>query len=847
MGKINSISKWAQLLQGPNISPSWHSLVWQSVQIQEKKAFCQVEYSLPQKMTAEEEAALAAFLLPFFPQGTQIQLNYRKPALSLDDFQAAQDEKILHAITVLEKSRDAGCFVGPIYGKAINGDLLPFHKLDDNIDGIFHACGEIIECSESCTKNGKYSLNITLAADGLVLTGRLALKQEAEKEEILPLLKTGQWLRFRGRFFQAAKGKMLLLYAIHGVNPPLKRMDKEEEKRTEFCVFTKESELTSIVGIEEIMRLAACFGHKAIAITDKNSLRALPQALREAEKRGLQLIAGFYTHLLRDKRYPIILLAKNQKGVLALNALLTIAYENDAIHPFLREAQFVPYRDSILLGAANDGEPESVIKEKRKVWHNCYDYWQILPDKDPQVMQQLLVLAKEKKVPLIVSNEVCYIHPTDMEAWQLLGAGMQKIPAPELHYFATTKEILQKLYYLDEDTALDLTVKNGQKLLTQISAITMPQTESVVAGGDFLSYQQKAQSIWGDCFEEELEVCLQKEWQSLRETGLLGIFEAFAKVKQIHKLSFTLDHEYGLIPYLLGLQSFDPTRFYLQPQKQKNSRSVVVVLPEEKRECFLSFLCDVLEQAVIIPACAQKLLGPAAAQSLAQAYFAQEGKNIDEKKIAWLRYRSQAVSLGLDAAHLTWFVFPSAEGEKLPKQKLTDGRLTCHDTTEYLAQYYPHFTFFWNEDLAFLQKLVERNGWNENYTTESILHYYEEKDTAFYYCEVLNLLSDKKQVELILQKIQQKNIAMLAADINQSQYGKYLVIENGILPPLEDLPAVDAIWAQKIAEARENGPFYSQEELIMRIQPPAEILSMWQTQSWYQSLAADSQLSIFDV
>ena len=114
MGKINSISKWAQLLQGPNISPSWHSLVWQSVQIQEKKAFCQVEYSLPQKMTAEEEAALAAFLLPFFPQGTQIQLNYRKPALSLDDFQAAQDEKILHAITVLEKSRDAGCFVGPI-------------------------------------------------------------------------------------------------------------------------------------------------------------------------------------------------------------------------------------------------------------------------------------------------------------------------------------------------------------------------------------------------------------------------------------------------------------------------------------------------------------------------------------------------------------------------------------------------------------------------------------------------------------------------------------------------------------------------------------------------------------
>lgn len=70
------------------------------------------------------------------------------------------------------------------------------------------------------------------------------------------------------------------------------RTDNSQVKRVELHLHTTMSTLDGLTHVDELMKRAAGFGHRAVAITDHGSIQAFPQAAEEARKYGIKVIYG---------------------------------------------------------------------------------------------------------------------------------------------------------------------------------------------------------------------------------------------------------------------------------------------------------------------------------------------------------------------------------------------------------------------------------------------------------------------------------------------------------------------------------------------------------------------------
>ncbi|HSK69708.1 MAG TPA: PolC-type DNA polymerase III [Candidatus Limnocylindria bacterium] len=70
------------------------------------------------------------------------------------------------------------------------------------------------------------------------------------------------------------------------------RQDKAAQKRVELRAHTQMSDMDGIMSAADLIRRAAEFGHKAIAITDAGVVQAFPQAFQAAKKHKIKLIPG---------------------------------------------------------------------------------------------------------------------------------------------------------------------------------------------------------------------------------------------------------------------------------------------------------------------------------------------------------------------------------------------------------------------------------------------------------------------------------------------------------------------------------------------------------------------------
>ncbi len=163
--------------------------------------------------------------------------------------------------------------------------------------------GEVIKAEVRSLRSGRNLLlfDITDFEDSISVKAFATAKQDPSTS-----VEKGMWLRVKGNLQYDEYAREIVLFArsIQITSKP-EVVDEAEEKRIELHLHTKMSAMDGLVVPEEAVKMAARWGHKAIAITDHGVVQAFPEAARLGAKYGIKIIYGMEGYLVNDQE-PII-------------------------------------------------------------------------------------------------------------------------------------------------------------------------------------------------------------------------------------------------------------------------------------------------------------------------------------------------------------------------------------------------------------------------------------------------------------------------------------------------------------------------------------------------------------
>lgn len=357
------------------------------------------------------------------------------------------------------------------------------------------------------------------------------------------------------------------------------RMDNAEVKRVELHCHTKMSKMDGLTPMEDLVKKAIKWGHKALAITDHGVVQAFPFCYDAAEGSDLKLIFGMEGYLISDSRFKddmereptdtmkktrapkiksnhIIILAQNETGLRNLYKLVTIShmrYLNK--RPLLPRTVIEEHREGLILGSACEaGELFRAMlagagdKELEEI-ASFYDYLEIQPvgnnmflvrEQDYTVEQleefnkRIYELGKRINKLVVATCDVHFLNPEDEKLRAILQAGQNYKDAdmqPPL-YYRTTEEMLAEFAYLGKEAAYEVCVINTNKVADMIDRIkpvpdrdqlyspSIPGAEDAVRD---MSYQ-KAHEWYGDKLPQIVEDRLKMELDAIIGHGFSVLY-----------------------------------------------------------------------------------------------------------------------------------------------------------------------------------------------------------------------------------------------------------------------------------------------------------------------------------
>ncbi|MFZ0219751.1 MAG: DNA polymerase III subunit alpha [Candidatus Aquirickettsiella sp.] len=192
-----------------------------------------------------------------------------------------------------------------------------------------------------------------------------------------------------------------------------------------------------LIRIDKLVSSADELSMPAIAVTDLSNLFATIKFYQAAIKKGIKPIIGIECWIkndqLPDQAFQLILLCQNQRGYRNLIQLISRAYLENQYEgkPFLQKSWFPNYSSGLIaLSGARAGDISScLMKNNRPLAVEYLQSWQMLfQDRFYLQLQRLgrpseeeyigaaVELATEFNVPVVATNEVCFISAKDFEA-----------------------------------------------------------------------------------------------------------------------------------------------------------------------------------------------------------------------------------------------------------------------------------------------------------------------------------------------------------------------------------------------------------------------------------------------
>ncbi len=413
-------------------------------------------------------------------------------------------------------------------------------------------------------KTGKILLSISMTDGTSSIVGKYIKKKE-EAEEILSNVKTEKFYRFSGnvQHDQFAKEYILMLSNYEELIVEQKT-DNYPEKRVELHLHTNMSKTDAMNPVDDYVKKAAFYGHKAIAVTDHGVVQAFPDAYFAGEKHGVKIIYGIEAYVFRKeetkekkgkKNYHFIILVKNRVGLKNLYHLISesqLKYYKKV--PRIPMDLLIEYREGLIFGSACEaGELITSIVEGKdedelhKI-SEFYDFLEIQPTgnnefmirngivKDKKELEKInlkvIELGEKLNIPVIATGDVHFLNPEDSIYRRIIQAGQgytDAVNQPPL-YYRTTEEMLEEFCYLDESKALEVVVKNPNLIADMVEKIRPipdklypPEIEGAEDEIRDMTFS-KAKELYGDNLPEIVAKRINKELNSIISNGYAVLY-----------------------------------------------------------------------------------------------------------------------------------------------------------------------------------------------------------------------------------------------------------------------------------------------------------------------------------
>ncbi len=264
--------------------------------------------------------------------------------------------------------------------------------------------------------------------------------------------------------------------------------------------------------------------------------------------------------------WHIILLAKDRKGLVNLNRLVSISHlDYFKRTPHMPREMIQKYREGLILGSACEaGELFRAVlngesHERLKEIASFYDYLEIQPTgnnafliREGQVSSEeelrdlnrkIVALGDELGIPVAATGDVHFLDPKDAIGRAIIQAGMKYSDAdlqPPL-YFKTTDEMLEEFAYLGPEKAREVVIGTPRKIADMVEEIRLfpkhPKGEDTFQpywdfAEDMIQEMtwDTAEEMYGSPLPPMVEARLKKELKSIVGYGYCTLYAIAQKL-----------------------------------------------------------------------------------------------------------------------------------------------------------------------------------------------------------------------------------------------------------------------------------------------------------------------------
>lgn len=437
--------------------------------------------------------------------------------------------------------------------KQINNSTTEIKQITHEENGIvIH--GEVTAYDQRQTRSGKYLIMFDVYDHSDTITCKLFVNDQ----EDIPKIDTGCWYKVQGDIqYQTYDNELsLMVRHINPGNQPPKIEDNAEVKRVELHLHTKMSSLDGVLDLEDVIKLAADWKHRALAITDHGVVQSFPAAYNYGKKYGVKIFFGLEGYLIdqeSDHPYHIILLAKNQTGLKNLYKLVSYSHlDHFYYRPRIPRDLLNEHREGLIVGSACEaGEVyKAVLNRDPKALEiaKYYDYLEIQPIGNneflvgteyvksfsdlEQINIRICELGKQLNKPIVATGDVHFLRPEDSlyRAILLMGQGYQDAERQAPLYYRTTEEMLQEFTYLGPELAKEVVITAPNKIADQIGDVVpipeklhppiIPEAETKLQE---LCYET-ARSLYGESLPDIVAKRLDKELKAIIGNGFAALY-----------------------------------------------------------------------------------------------------------------------------------------------------------------------------------------------------------------------------------------------------------------------------------------------------------------------------------